>query len=514
MTSLEKSASPEVLDGKIPVENTMNEVETSGRAQTWFRKVFLGVELRGIERVMPEDRQSKGVINNLLMWWSVNCVLTTIPIGTLGPAIFGMGLRDTILSIIGFTILGCFTTAFCATLGPKLGLRQMVISRFSFGWWGAVVLSLLNIITQIGFSVIAVILGGQTLVYVCGSNLPLSVAIIIVSVMTLLICFFGYDLVHKWERYAWILISIIMCILYGTGHKYYSWTPSTSSGADLAGSVLSFGGVVFGSVIGWAPIAADYNVMLPEDTNAWKVFGLTFLGLFIPLVFVETLGALYGAALINNPAWNAIYEDGNAGLGSVLGESLSSLGGFGKFLVFILALSVVSNNVPNTYSAALSIQTLGKPFQRIPRFIWTVLVAVIYTVAGVAGKSRLSEILNNFLSILSYWTTPFVIVLALEHFVFRRRNGYNVDDYNDRSKLPLGLAGGLAFIIGVVGAVLGMNQTWYVGPVGKLTGTYGGDLGFEMAIGFTTVSFLVLRHFELKYSGREQLREYPSPNYV
>ncbi|GJJ68511.1 hypothetical protein EMPS_00857 [Entomortierella parvispora] len=490
-------------EGKVPVDAMVEvDVEPQTGIRGWLRKIFTVVELRGIERVMPEDRQPKGVMNNLLMWWSVNCVLTTVPIGTLGPAVFGMGLRDTILSIIGFTILGCFTTAFCATLGPKLGLRQMVISRFSFGWWGAVVLSFLNIITQIGFSIIAVILGGQTLVYVCGSKLPLTVAIIIVSVVTLLICFFGYDLVHKWERYAWILIACIMCVLYGTGHEYFSWTPSTSSGSTLAGSVLSFGGVVFGSVIGWAPIAADYNVMLPEDTSSWKVFWLTFFGLFIPLVFVETLGALYGSALINNAAWNDIYNNPEAGLGSVLGASLSSLGGFGKFLVFLLALSVVSNNVPNTYSAALSIQTLGKPFQRIPRFLWTIFVAVVYTVAGVAGKSNFSDILNNFLSILSYWTTPFVVVLALEHFVFRRRTGYNVDDYGDRTKLPWGLAAGTAGIIGVVGAVIGMNQTWYVGPVGKLTGPYGGDLGFEMALVLTSISYLALRTWELNHVGR------------
>jgi len=156
---LEQSGYHHDLEGKIPIDDTvegkelavdMAEVEEPATGvRGWFRKIFTVVELRGIERVMPEDRHPKGVINNLLMWWSVNCVLTTVPIGTLGPAVFGMGLRDTILSIIGFTILGCFTTAFCATLGPKLGLRQMVISRFSFGWWGAVVLSLLNIITQV-----------------------------------------------------------------------------------------------------------------------------------------------------------------------------------------------------------------------------------------------------------------------------------------------------------------------------------------------------------------------------
>lgn len=169
---LAKSQEPHVLDegkiavnvdgdSKIPVDamTKVNNPEAGGPFKAWLRKIFMGVELRGIERVMPEDRQPKGVINNLLMWWSVNCVLTTVPIGTLGPALFGMGLRDTILSIVGFTILGCFTTAFCATLGPKLGLRQMVISRFSFGWWGAVLLSLLNIITQVRLQKIIIIAG-------------------------------------------------------------------------------------------------------------------------------------------------------------------------------------------------------------------------------------------------------------------------------------------------------------------------------------------------------------------
>ncbi|KAF9367729.1 hypothetical protein CPB97_005369, partial [Podila verticillata] len=95
-------------DSNIPVD-AMTEAknpEVDGPIKAWLRKIFMGVELRGIERVMPEDRQPKGVINNLLMWWSVNCVLTTVPIGTLGPAVFGMGLRDTILTIVGFTILG------------------------------------------------------------------------------------------------------------------------------------------------------------------------------------------------------------------------------------------------------------------------------------------------------------------------------------------------------------------------------------------------------------------------
>jgi len=70
----------------------------------------------------------------------------------------------------------------------------------------------------------------------------------------------------------------------------------------------------------------------------------------------------------------------------------------------------------------------------VPRFFWTVLCFVIYTVAGVAGREHFSAILSNFLSILSYWTAFFIIIVAEEHFIFRRKNGvlggYNLDDWD------------------------------------------------------------------------------------
>jgi purine-cytosine permease-like protein len=70
----------------------------------------------------------------------------------------------------------------------------------------------------------------------------------------------------------------------------------------------------------------------------------------------------------------------------------------------------------------------------IPRFFWTILCFVIYTVAGVAGREHFSAILSNFLSILSYWTAFFIVIVAEEHFIFRRKNGalggYNLDDWD------------------------------------------------------------------------------------
>ena len=172
-----------------------------------------------------------------------------------------------------------------------------------------------------------------------------------------------------------------------------------------------------------------------------------------------------------------------------------------------------SDNILNTYSTALSIQALGRPFAMVPRFLWVFIVFVIYTVAGVAGREHLSTLLTNFLSILSYWLAFFIVIVAEEHFLFRRKGGrlggYNLADWDNPSKyvslvlrgcrndsvsysyalgspflicrLPIGIAGMLASCFGIAGAVVGMSQVWYTGPIGKMAGaTYGTDLGFEV----------------------------------
>jgi purine-cytosine permease-like protein len=83
-------------------------------------------------------------------------------------------------------------------------------------------------------------------------------------------------------------------------------------------------------------------------------------------------------------------------------------------------------------------QALGRPFAIIPRFLWVLLVFVAYTIAGVAGHKHFIAILSNFLRILGDWTAFFIVIVAVEHFIFRRKNGplggYNLDDYDTPSK--------------------------------------------------------------------------------
>jgi purine-cytosine permease-like protein len=47
-------------------------------------------------------------------------------------------------------------------------------------------------------------------------------------------------------------------------------------------------------------------------------------------------------------------------------------------------------------------------------------IDIFPAVAAIAGREHFSAILNNFLSILGYWVAFFLVVVAEEHFIFRR----------------------------------------------------------------------------------------------
>ncbi|KAH0825946.1 cytosine-purine permease [Lanmaoa asiatica] len=462
-----------------------------------------GVEARGVERVPEHQRETKNSWNK-----SVSSTSSRIRACAYHPLqSIDVVPSHTVGTILCFAALGAIATAFIATLGPQTGLRTMIITRYSSGYLGGAFYSVLNIITQLGFATTAVILGGQTLSSINANALPLVGGIIIIGVCCLIPCFIGYNVVHVYERYAWMVTFVIMCCLYGLGSKagydVNAQKPLEDTGRALSADIFSFGAIIFGSVAGWAPVAADYNVRLPVDTNPWRVFILTFWGLYLPITFTVTLGATL--MTITDPAYVAAFgSTGNTG--ALIAQVLSPWGGGGKFLLVMLSCSAISVNIPNTYSAALSIQALGRPFAMVPRFLWVLLVSVIYTVAGVAGREHFSAILSNFLSILSYWIAFFIVIVAEEHFLFRRKGGrlggYNLADWDNPSKLPIGIAGLLACCFGIAGAVIGMSQVWYTGPIGRMAGaTYGADLGFELAAAFAALTFPPLRWMEIRLTG-------------
>jgi len=449
-----------------------------------------GIETHGIERVPAKTRAHIRIFDNYTMWFSANLVISTVVLGALATNVFALGFWDSIAAIVIFNVLGVLPVAFFSTLGPKLGLRQMTISRFSFGWIGSMVMVLCNVVACIGWSAVNVIVGGQLVDALSGGALPQQVGILIITILTTLVSIYGYKHIHRYERYAWVPMTVIFLLLLVVAGPKMSIVPTPPLSIAEVASFFSFGGAVYGFATGWSSYAADYNVNQPEETPAHRVFLLTFMGIVIPCIVLE----IFGMALTT--AYKGL------GGGGLLAAAAKPLGSFGTFLLLLLALSVVANNIPNDYSLGLSMHVLGKPFQRINRSVWALIGAVIYVLIAVPATANFNEALSNFLLLIAYWLGPWSIILILEHFVFRRGR-YNVDDWNTRDNLPIGWAAVVSFVIGLGGVMLGAAQVYYVGPIaGLFNPPFGMDIGFELGLIFTGVAYFYLRRVELTLTGR------------
>ncbi|ORZ03536.1 permease for cytosine/purines uracil thiamine allantoin [Syncephalastrum racemosum] len=463
------------------------------------RQNKLHLETQGIRPVPEDQRTHTRILDNFTIWCSIDTTLANVSIGVLAIPVFGLGFWDSFACILICNVIAVLPGAFFVSLGPRYGLRQMVLSRYSFGMLGCILAAVVNIIVCLGWSVINVILAGQLLATVSDNKLPMYGGIILVAAVTLAITVFGYKVLHHFERWAWIVMWIAFFIVFGLGVKHMRVTPTSETGATEAGAFLSFAASIIGFNPGWVTCAADYSVNMPSTFDRRIVFTLAFLGAFLPCVLLQTLGVGLTTAISANAAWSLAYDTN--GVGGLVGQAVSPVGAFGKFLLVILACGIITCNVPNNYSASLSVQTIAPLFQRVPQWFFTILATIVYTVAACVGAEHFAELLENFMLLIAYYCGPYAMILILEHNVFRR-GVYPVESWNSAKELPVGVAAVSGIVVGFGGALLGMNQSWFVGPISKRIGQYGGDVGFELAIVFGSVTFLGLRYLERRIFGR------------
>jgi NCS1 nucleoside transporter family len=361
-----------------------------------------------------------------------------------------------------------------------------------------------NILACLGWSSVNVIVGAQ-LFHAVNNDMPGWAGILVIAVATLIVCLFGYKIVHAYERWSWIPCTIIFLIVLGQfAHSgdFFNPTP-LNTGLGEAGSVLSFAASVYGFATGWTSYAADYTVYQPVTRSRVSIFLWTFGGLIIPLLFTELLGAAVMTATLNDPDYLDAYFD--SGIGGLLAAVLiPPFGRFGEFCLVVLALSIVANNCPNIYSVSLSLQVLAEWTRKVPRFIWVFIGTCIYVAISIPGYDHFASWLENFMLVIGYWLAIYEAIALSEHFFWKRGfAGYKPEDYVYPNRLPPGIAAVSAFGFGIMGAVLGMAQVWFTGPIGKLCGTlYGGDVGFELAFAFAGVSYNVFRPIEKHFFKR------------
>ncbi|CAG8225709.1 unnamed protein product [Penicillium salamii] len=500
----------EDIEKKVQSEPTVSAVDQEPvKPRGFFAKIRyyeelldrkLGIESHSLDRVHPEDRHPPSDVVMAFMWASATMNISCFSTGFLGKQ-FGLSLGQTIPIVMFSTLLGAMVTGWCATMGPGTGLRQVAIARFSFGYYPSSIIALLNVIEQLGWASVNCITGGLALSAVSDGRVSIAVGVVIIACVSLLFSFVGLRGVLLYEKYAWMLFFVIFMIIYGeAAHRANISAPPTVSGLERSGNVLSLISVVYGSSASWSSIVSDFYVHYPVNTPKIKVFLYTTLGITIPTCIGMLLGACISSALDTNPEWQAAYDDG-------IGEILKTIiypTGFAKFLLVLLVLSGIGVNVIAIYSGALSAQLFAPPCAKVPRAIWSFLVFAGVLALGIAGRNKLLDVLENFLSLLGYWNTSFFAILFIEHYYFRKGSlaNYDLDAWNDSSRMPVGYAGLGAFLCGAAGWIVGMVETYYVGALANMIGKDGGDIANELALVFSSVSYLPMRKLELRYVGR------------
>ena len=77
----------------------------------------------------------------------------------------------------------------------------------------------------------------------------------------------------------------------------------------------------------------------------------------------------------------------------------------------MIALGVIANCVPGTYSAAIGCQIMGRWGQMLPRWIWVVFLVAIQLACALAGRNALFVIFSNFLALMGYWVMVMICIV-------------------------------------------------------------------------------------------------------
>src|SRR5690348_3726694 len=433
------------------------------------------VEPGGAEFIPLHERHGKP-LQLFWTWTSPNLEFATVFVGVLAVAAFGLSFWQAVLAIVIGTAGGALAQGVLSARGPEHGVPQMVLSRLGFGYWGNVLPAGLNSITAgIGWFAVNSVSGTFALNTLLGW--PKILCLIIIVALQIVIAFFGHNLVHTFERYAFPILAVIFLI---TTVWILSKSHPGVTHHTLPGGFLLTMGAVFGYAAGWNPYAADYTRYFPPNTSKKAIGWWAAAGLFLSCVVLEIAGA--GSATAANAG---------ASLGDPTGTFTGHLPtALADLTLLAIALGAVCANVLNIYSGAMSFVAMGV---KLPLALRRAIVALVFGVIGfivaITGLHDAGAKYTDFLLIIAYWIAPWLAVMFCDQFLRRR------DSLLDQEALLFdrrytNWAGPVAMVVGVVVSVwLFSNQAKYVGLVPSHAPSVG-DITFEAGFVITAVIYL------------------------
>ena len=442
-----------------------------------YGEKVIAVEPGGAEFIPLSERHGRP-LQLFWTWTSPNMEFATVFVGFIGVVFFGLSFWQTFLAVVLGTMLGSVTLGILSTDGPRYGVPQMVLSRRGFGYWGNVLPAGVNaLVAGIGWFAVNSVSGALALNAL--THMPQVLCLLIVVGLQLAVAFFGYNLIHLFERYAFpVLVVVFLIASVWTLAKGHPGAPHKA----VPGAFLIELGATFGYAVGWNPYASDYTRYFRPDSNKTAIAWWSGLGVLLSCVLLETVGAAAGT--LSSVASNANPTAGWTGIFPTW---------LGDLTLVAIVIGGIAANALNIYSGAISFTAIGF---KLPLAARRAIVALGFGAIGFfvawAGLGNAGENYNNFLLIIAYWIAPWLAVMFCDMFLRRRQDPAEIERLLFNKKFT-NWAGPVAMAVGTgVSIWLFSNQTKYVGLVPAHAGA-AGDLTFEVGFVLTAVIYLTWR---------------------
>src|SRR5580698_697627 len=184
-------------------------IEADVREGTYGTKVA-AVEPGGAEFIPLSERHGRP-LNQFWTWVSPNMEFATIFVGVIGVWYFGQSFWLAALAVVLGTALGSVSMGVLAARGPLFGVPQMVLSRIGFGYLGNVLPAGINaLVAGVGWFAVNSVSGAFALNALLGWNSK--ICLLVIVVVQLAVAFFGHNLVHAFERWAFPVLVVVFLI--------------------------------------------------------------------------------------------------------------------------------------------------------------------------------------------------------------------------------------------------------------------------------------------------------------
>jgi NCS1 family nucleobase:cation symporter-1 len=424
------------------------------------------IDPHGIEPIPDADRDSTP-IQQFWIWAGANIAPINWVLGALG-ILLGLSLVETIIIVAFGNLAGCaLFGAFCV-MGHRTGVNQMVLSRSAFGRRGAYIPGVAQLLLTMGWVgvntwvVLDLTLGVLDELGVHGGNgLKYGIGFLLMAVQVV-IAIYGFYLIRTFEKYTVPVAAAIMAVMtvLAVTKSDVTWSNSTVHGADKITSIsqlLTAIGIGWG--ISWFTYSSDYTRFVARKYTDRQVFWGCSLGMFLPTVWLATLGATIASS------------------GSETDPSRLVASVFGVMTIPVLLLIMhgpVATNILNLYSCSLAALSIGLRAAR-----WKVTAA-----AGVVGTGVLiafiqsesfAKSFDNWIASIIVWISPWAGITLVEYFILRRGRVDVPALYEPPEKSPFGDVNWPAVVALVIGLAAGW--AWQFGLVGPLQGPLAKALG-------------------------------------